>query len=318
MFGRRSNGIDVLIRRPRQSAWQRFLEAPVVFLAQTLYHWGLSKAAATRPQPCASDNKVSIVCISDTHNSQPRLPDGDVLIHAGDLTQIGSFEEIQATLDWLQSQPHRHKIVIAGNHDLLLDSNCDGSPGQPAVVATAARAHLNWGDIKYLQESSTTIVCANGRQLKVYGSPRVPRCGNWAFQYERAEDVWTNTVPDDTDILVTHAPPRTHLDLLHLGCGFLLGELWRVRPRLHVFGHIHAGRGEEQLYFDTLQQAYEKAIVSRGGIWNFALVVKGFLESLLGLVTVELEAEAKTLLVNAAVVGGLRNDERRAPIQVDI
>ncbi|KAK0708049.1 Metallo-dependent phosphatase-like protein [Lasiosphaeris hirsuta] len=304
MFRRRSNGIDALIHRPRQSASQRFLQAPVIFLTQTLYRWRLSRAAATRPQPSTNGNEVSIVCISDTHNSQPRLPDGDVLIHAGDLTQNGSFEEIKSALNWLQSQPHRHKIVAAGNHDLLLDSKCDGSPGRPADVAVADRARLSWGDIRYLQESSTTIV------------PQVPRCGNWAFQYERSEDVWTNTVPDGTDILVTHVPPRTHLDLLHLGCGFLLGELWRVRPRLHVFGHIHAGRGQEQLYFDPLQQAYERAVVSRGGIWNFALTVKGFLRSLLGLAG--LGTEVKTLLVNAAVVGGLRDDERWTPILVDM
>ncbi|KAL2177257.1 uncharacterized protein P884DRAFT_270139 [Thermothelomyces heterothallicus CBS 202.75] len=72
---------------------------------------------------------VSVVCVSDTHNSQPVLPDGDVLIHAGDLTQSGSLRELQAALDWLRAQLHPVKIVVAGNRDLLLDARCDGRRG---------------------------------------------------------------------------------------------------------------------------------------------------------------------------------------------
>lgn len=51
------------------------------------------------------------VCVSDTHNAQPKLPNGEILIHAGDLTQSGSLQEIQKTVDWLRSQPHAIKIV---------------------------------------------------------------------------------------------------------------------------------------------------------------------------------------------------------------
>jgi hypothetical protein len=65
--------------------------------------------------------RISVVCISDTHNTKPSLPDGDLLLHAGDLTQYGLFDELQAQLDWLNAQPHQHKIIIAGNHDLILD-----------------------------------------------------------------------------------------------------------------------------------------------------------------------------------------------------
>jgi 3',5'-cyclic AMP phosphodiesterase CpdA len=64
-----------------------------------------------------------VVCVSDTHNSQAALPDGDVLIHAGYLTQSGSMKELKATVDWLRAQPHPNKIVVAGNHDLCLDAN---------------------------------------------------------------------------------------------------------------------------------------------------------------------------------------------------
>jgi Calcineurin-like phosphoesterase len=67
--------------------------------------------------------RITIVCISDPHNSKPSLPDGDILLHYGDLSQYGTFAEIQAQLDWLNSQPHKHKIVIAGNHNLILDES---------------------------------------------------------------------------------------------------------------------------------------------------------------------------------------------------
>lgn len=71
----------------------------------------------TESNPCL----LRIVCISDTHSRQPVVPDGDVLIHAGDLTENGSFDEVQEQLKWLASLSHRFKIFVAGNHDVLLD-----------------------------------------------------------------------------------------------------------------------------------------------------------------------------------------------------
>ncbi|KAK1768158.1 Metallo-dependent phosphatase-like protein [Phialemonium atrogriseum] len=302
MFGQRSTALDALLHRPRPSALQQFLRAPCSFLARKIY-------THRRPIPAAPPaNAISVVCISDTHNSQPHLPDGDVLIHAGDLTQSGSPEELHAALAWLAAQPHPHKIVVAGNHDLLLDPQRDFDGGQ-----AAARALLDWGDVVYLRDSAATVVCANGRRLRVYGSPRSARHGNWAFQYPREEDVWAGVVPGGVDVLVTHGPPRAHLDSLGLGCRHLLRELWRVQPALHVFGHVHEGYGREWLLFDGLQDAYERTIIAGGGVWNLARVLHEFVRGLFWPAT-----EARCLLVNPSMVGGLRDDERRRPIKVDI
>lgn len=94
-----------------------------------------------------TSNAIRIVCISDTHNLQPELPDGDLLLHAGDLSQRGSFDEIQAQLDWLNAQPHKQKIVIAGNHDLLLDPEfVDRFPERIIERAGTARSDLRWGE----------------------------------------------------------------------------------------------------------------------------------------------------------------------------
>ncbi|KAL2120452.1 hypothetical protein VTJ04DRAFT_4479 [Mycothermus thermophilus] len=303
-----TNGLDVLLRRRRPSLWEQFLAKPCVFLVRALYTW------RQRIPSQRHSNPVSVVCVSDTHNNQPVLPEGDILIHAGDLTQSGTLRELQVQLDWLSSQPHPIKIVVAGNHDLLLDPDCDGQrPGRTAEDAVADRESLRWGDIIYLENSSTTVTCGNGRQLRVYGSPWSPSHGNWAFQYPRIRDVWRGTVPYDVDILVTHGPPKAHLDLQGIGCQHLLRELWRVRPRLHVFGHVHEGHGTEWLRFDDLQGIYERTVQDRGGLWNLLRAAVEFVRSML-----RLPLEARCLLVNAAVVGGLRDEERRRPIKVII
>lgn len=292
--------MDSILARPRPSAWESFRRSPLLHLARKLY--GARETVPRRP----ISGPVSIVCISDTHNSQASLPDGDILIHAGDLTQSGTLSELQAALDWLKVQPHAHKIVIAGNHDTILDPSRD--PGHE-------RARLDWGNIIYLCDQSVTVCCSNGRKLHIYGSPFSPRHGNWAFQYSRSEDVWAGKVPDGVDVLITHGPPRGHLDLMRLGCAHLLRELWRMRPLLHVFGHVHEGYGQEWLAFDGLQEAFEQVVMGTGprrilGLGRLALeVFWGIFRQV---------KEAPCLLVNAAMVGGLRDKERRQPITVVI
>lgn len=109
------------------------------------------------PLPAPAD-PVTVVCISDTHGTQPPLPDGDLLLHAGDFTRWGTFRELQAHLTWLAQQPHKHKVVIAGNHDLLLDPKFQRDHPekwkQALNSASASREDrpkvansLQWGDI---------------------------------------------------------------------------------------------------------------------------------------------------------------------------
>ncbi|OOQ89106.1 putative phosphoesterase [Penicillium brasilianum] len=294
------SSLHELLHRQRPGLWQKFWAQPYVFLSRTLYSWHKPIPAMPLTSP------VAIVCISNTHNAQISVPDGDVLIHAGDLTQSGSFQELQDALDWLRTLPHPIKIMIAGNHDLILDSAWDDSSGQ----AASERAQLNWGDIIYLENYEVTI-CPNGRQLRVYGSPYTIRHGNWAFQYPRNQDVWAGSIPDGIDVLITHGPPFAHLDLLKLGCPYLLQTLWRVRPRLHIFGHVHEGSGTDLMLFDGLQEAYERTIAAGGGFKNLLLTAWELAKACL-----RPAVEAKCLLVNPSIVGGLRDNERRQPIKV--
>lgn len=192
-----------------------------------------------------------------------------------------------------------YQIVVAGNHDISLQRTC------------VSKEVPDWGDCIYLENEAKTITCTNGRQLKIYGSPLSPRHGNWPFQYPRTEDIWSETVPDDTDIVITHGPPFGHLDL-NFGCHHLLREIWRVRPLLHVFGHIHEGYGHEWTVFDGLQKAYER-VLAKGGVLNLLVVLKEMLVSFC-----RAERVAACQLVNPAIMGGLRDDERRQPVTVVI
>ncbi|KXG47375.1 uncharacterized protein PGRI_012450 [Penicillium griseofulvum] len=295
--------LDEILNRQRPGPWQKFWAQPCIFLAQKLYSWHQPIPATPITRP------IAIVCISDTHNTQISIPDGDVLIHAGDLTQSGTFKELQTALTWLSAQPHSTKIVIAGNHDLLLDSTRD----DPSCQAASERAQLNWGDIIYLENQEVTISCPNGRQLRVYGSPYSAHYGNWAFQYPKDQNVWDSSVPDGIDILITHSPPLAHLDLLKLGCAHLLRTLWRVKPRLHVFGHVHEGAGTDWMLFNGLQNAYERTVAARGGVKNLLSTIWEFAKAY-----VRPPTEAQCLLVNASIVGGLRDNERRQAIKVFI
>ncbi|CAG8976932.1 hypothetical protein HYALB_00008843 [Hymenoscyphus albidus] len=202
-------------------------------------------------QPHRSKPTIRIVCISDTHSNIIPVAHGDVLIHAGDLTNKGTVEEIQAQLDWLDSLPHKEKIVIAGNHDSYFDTE--------SRRATDIGKELDLKSIHYLENESLTLKFKGGRELNFYGSPDIPQCGgsDFAFQYPRDLPSWETSIPLSTDVLITHSPPRYHRDL-NLGCAGLLERIWQVRPKLHVFGHIHSGHGREAVFWDEGQKAYER------------------------------------------------------------
>lgn len=247
----------------------QFLYSPLQFVIRHIYHLTLLlRGPASHTRSRAS--RIRIICISDTHTHEPKsIPDGDVLIHAGDLTNTGTALEIQRQVDWLSSLPHPYKIAIAGNHDGYLDPRSRRASDQYQVI--------RWGDIQYLQHSSTKIVFPTKgyRRLSFYGAPQIPRCGGeeFAFQYRQHEDAWSGTIPAETDVLITHTPPRFHLDLpAGLGCGHLLKEVWRIRPKVHVFGHVHAGYGQEYVFWDKCQEAYER-ICARGNTGLFRDIV---------------------------------------------
>jgi predicted phosphohydrolase len=177
---------------------------------------------------------MRLVCISDTHFPPHALqiPDGDVLIVAGDVCLRGHDYELELFDRFLGRLPHRHKLLVAGNHDWVL-----AEAGHEAAQALVKNA-------TYLEDSGIDI---DG--VKFWGSPWQPEFYNWAFNLPRGPklaQVWAK-IPNDTDVLITHGPPYGTLDQVpsgeHVGCEELLKALQRVRPTIHVFGHVHEGYG---------------------------------------------------------------------------
>ena len=118
------------------------------------------------------EQRIRVLCVSDTHCQKPgALPEAEVLVHAGDLTNKGSIEEIQDQLDWLDGLDYKYKILIAGNHDSYFDPR--------SRLGADKGKKLNFRSIHYLQHSSITLIFPeqNGRVLKFYGAPQIPSCG---------------------------------------------------------------------------------------------------------------------------------------------
>ena len=185
-----------------------------------------------------------IVCLADTHNLHKRVdvPAGDVVVFAGDMTSSGTSMEVRNFFDWLYELPHPHKVVIAGNHDWIFERN-------PAAGKLAARLYARAPSITYLDDSGATIA-----GLKFWGSPVQWRFNDWAFNRERGADLqrhW-DMIPADTEVLVTHAPPKGILDQVtgqgSLGCENLRATINGLKKlRLSVFGHLHKDGGKKKI-----------------------------------------------------------------------
>jgi len=197
------------LRRPNQ--WEpptlldHLLSSPLTFLAICFYRIILLlRGHPFHPPP--NRPAVRVVCISDTHDQIVKVPPGDILIHAGDLTNAGTAADIQRQLDWLKSHPHPVKIVIAGNHDSWFDVRSRPQEDK----ASGARVDLS--GLLYL-ESGLTVQEVRGRKVTIFGVPDIPQCGpeSFAFQYTPNTQPWLSKIPPHTDILITHSPPVSHI-----------------------------------------------------------------------------------------------------------
>jgi Icc-related predicted phosphoesterase len=189
---------------------------------------------------------MRIVHLSDTHMLHRRLdvPGGDVLVHSGDLSGEGASDDYIDVFGWLDSMPHKHKVLVAGNHDSLFQKN-----------AKMIRRRLP-KSVTYLEGSGTVI---DG--LSFWGSPWTVGYPWMAFTYraiEGRESPWTS-VPANTDVLITHGPPHGILDRDYegqrIGDISLYKRVEAVRPKLHLFGHVHDQNGEMSRFGTTFVNA---------------------------------------------------------------
>ncbi|NIJ44439.1 Icc-related predicted phosphoesterase [Wenyingzhuangia heitensis] len=190
---------------------------------------------------------MKIVFISDTHgrHNYVKLPEGDILIHSGDLTSRGDIFEIAHFISWLNKLTFKHIIFIAGNHDFYLEKHSidDFKDFLP-------------NNAIYLNDSGCEI-----EGVKFWGSPIQPEFLNWAFNRERGVDIkkhW-DLIPNDTDVLITHGSPYGILDQTvrgdKIGCEDLLKKVLEIRPKIHAFGHIHEAYGIKNINETTFVNA---------------------------------------------------------------
>lgn len=211
--------------------------------------------------------KYILDCISDTHTQhsvlkfpEPALEDDDVwiLIHAGDFSHHGKKHEVYGFDLWLGYQPQHHKVVIAGNHELLMDQaryDADNSFREALErqnVEMTPHSMISGYQVHYLLNSGVEI-----EGLRIWGSPYSPRFFDWGFQTDdhTAKALW-DTIPEGTQVTVIHGPPKGKGDgcpdmnnrkkTVHVGCPRLLARLKAVKPLLNVSGHIHEGFGVEE------------------------------------------------------------------------
>lgn len=180
---------------------------------------------------------MKLICISDLHNKLAKinLPPGDALIISGDITNNGTIKElIQFNhVLGLNKDKYKYIILIAGNHDELFQSD----PGLAKVLISNVT--------HYLQDELVEI---DG--VKFYGSPWQPTFCNWSFNLDRGPAIkakW-DLIPNGIDVLITHGPPYGILDETlpndeHVGCSDLFDAVMRVKPQVHIFGHIHNSYG---------------------------------------------------------------------------
>ncbi len=162
------------------------------------------------------------------------IPDGDVLLCAGDITTWGRIEELEEFNKWIGLLPHKYKLVIFGNHDFEIQD--DAIDIKRNILSNCI----------YLENELFAI-----KGLRIWGSPISENSPFEVPYYFRAfsenQKEACDIIPEGLDILITHGPPYMILDRLtdgrHVGSKFIANAVEQVKPKYHVFGHIHSQHG---------------------------------------------------------------------------
>lgn len=188
--------------------------------------------------------KKRLTFLSDTHTKHDKLngflPGGDILLHSGDLASRGYITEIENFMKWYDKiNNYDTKVFIAGNHDFGFQDENEKLRGLLTGYKT----------IDYLEDELMMVGEDYDNMIKIWGSPWQPEFHNWAFNLPRGEKIkekW-DMIPVDTDILITHGPPFGKLDYvpynnINVGCEELMKRVEEIKPKIHLYGHIHEGR----------------------------------------------------------------------------
>lgn len=206
------------------------------------------------------------VVLSDTHNQHEEVavPDGDVVVHAGDALIHGTYGELDMFLKWFRKLPHKHKVYVPGNHDGEVES----------MGVEVSKRVCNSHQIHLLVNKAVTL-----EGVKIFGAPwsrmrdsvlrRPERRGKhsaFAVHPDLIHEQWS-AIPTDLDLLVTHVPPADVLDRVsdgtRIGCRKLLDRVLETTPRYHVFGHVHETQGGRSMSVSGKTSWHNVAICDR-------------------------------------------------------
>jgi len=207
------------------SSW--FQQASTAFRRWMMTSW-MARDKETETTTTTTDDKVTLVCISDTHGQHRQLdmPPGDILLHAGDYTLYGRREDAEDFNAWLGTLSYQHILVIQGNHE----ANAPWKKEAKAMLSNA----------KLLVQEGVTLTVAGKNGASVHRIKFFGLMFNWPC---RGENPYFEQIPTDTDIVLSHCPARGCVDM-GKGCASLRTcMLEKVKPRLVVSGHEHKERG---------------------------------------------------------------------------
>ncbi|SNB59293.1 Predicted phosphoesterase [Marinobacter sp. es.042] len=210
---------------------------------------------------------MRLICISDTHSlheQMPEIPDGDVLIHAGDCTGTGSLAALSHFTEWFGTLPHQHKILIAGNHDYCFE-----------IYPKPSREMCTEHGVTYLRGEATRI-----GNLNFYGFPWQPIYRWMAFNAREGElRGRLQRVPDDTNVLISHGPAFNVFDYVpseraHVGCHALANRIQELNElKAHICGHIHESYGFAVRESDGVKFANASTCTERYSPSNLPIVI---------------------------------------------
>lgn len=178
---------------------------------------------------------MKIALFSDTHalHGQIKIPDADILIFAGDMTHCRTARDVSNFNSFLGCLPHKHKIVVGGNHDHRL-------------ARDPVKAKVQFTEAVYLLDEFIVI-----SGITIYGAPWQPlfnarACDAFALPRGKALKEKWDMIPPGVNILVTHTPPAGILDQdgpVSHGCSDLAAAVDLLKPKYHIFGHMHSHHG---------------------------------------------------------------------------